>query len=53
MDNGKILDWSNLINDRDIPFIPFGTKIKISLTYDDVDFLNGSNGVVWATYNLL
>ncbi len=53
MNNGKILEWSNLINEKDVPLIPFGTKIKITLTYDDTDFLNGSNGIVWATYSRL
>ena len=52
MDNGKILEWSNLIDD-DAPLIPFGTKIEISLTYNDADFLKGSNGIVWATYSWL
>ena len=51
MDNGKILEWSNLIDDSDAPIIPFGTKIEISLTYNDADFLKGSNGIVWATYS--
>ena len=50
MDNGKILEWSNLIDD-DAPLIPFGTKIEISLTYNDADFLKGSNGIVWATHS--
>ena len=51
MDNGKILEWHNLIDDNDAPLIPFGTKIEISLSYNDVDFLKGSNGIVWATYS--
>lgn len=51
MDNDKILEWSNLINEKDVPLIPFGTKIEITLTYNDPDFLNGSNGIVWATYS--
>ena len=53
MDNGKMLRWSNLLDDNDAPLIPFGTKIVISLTYNDTDFLNGSNGIVWATYSQL
>jgi hypothetical protein len=53
MDNGKILDWSDLIDENDTPLIPFGTKIEISLTYNDADFQNGSNGIVWATYSRL
>jgi hypothetical protein len=53
MDNGKILEWSDLIDENDTPLIPFGTKIEISLTYYDADFQNGSNGIVWATYSRL
>ena len=51
MNNGKILEWSNLIDDNNAPIIPFGTKIEISLTYNNADFLKGSNGIVWATYS--
>ena len=51
LDNGKILEWSDLIDDNDAPLIPFGTKIEISLTYNNADFLKGSNGIVWATYS--
>lgn len=51
MDNGKILEWSSLIDDNDAPLIPFGTKIEISLTYDATDFLKGSKGIVWATHS--
>jgi len=53
MDNGKILEWSNLIENNETPLIPFGTKIEISLTYNDPEFLKGSNGNVWATYSRL
>ncbi len=51
MENGKTLKWSNLIEDNNAPSIPFGTKMEITITYNDTDFLNGSNGIVWATYN--
>ena len=51
MDNGKILEWFSLIVDIDAPLIPFGTKIEISLTYNDADFLKGSKGIVWATHS--
>ena len=51
MDNGNLLEWSSLINDIDAPLIPFGTKIKITLTYNDADLLNGSEGIVWATHS--
>ena len=32
--------------------IPYGTRLEVTLTYDEVDYLHGSNGVVWATYDL-
>ena len=51
MDNGKILEWSSLINDIDAPLIPFGTKIEISITYNDTDFVKGTEGIVWATHS--
>lgn len=51
MENGKTIKWSNLIEDNNAPPIPFGTKIEITLTYNNADFLNGSNGIVWATYS--
>ena len=51
MDNGKILEWSSFTDDIDAPLIPFGTKIEISLTYNDADFLKGYKGIVWATHS--
>jgi len=50
MENEKIFKWSTLIDDK-APLIPFGTKIEISLTYNDIDFLNGTKGIVWATHS--
>jgi hypothetical protein len=31
--------------------IPFGTSVNIYIEYEDTDFINGSGGIVWATYN--
>ena len=53
MDTGKVLKWSKLIDGSYDPLIPFGTEIKITLTYDSADFITGSNGIVWATYSQL
>jgi hypothetical protein len=53
MNNGKILELSNLIDNNAATLIPFGTKIEITLTYNNADFLNGSNGIVWGTYSQL
>jgi len=35
-----------------LPAIPYGSRLEVTLTYEDVDYLNGSAGVVWATYHL-
>ena len=51
MDNGNVLKWSKLIDNNDASLIPFGTKIKITLTYDPADSMNGSRGIVWATHS--
>ena len=51
MDNGEILEWSSLVDNFEAPLIPFGTKIEITLTYNDADFLEGSKGIVWATHS--
>jgi hypothetical protein len=32
--------------------IPYGTRLEVTLTYEEVDYLNGSTGIVWATYHL-
>jgi hypothetical protein len=34
-----------------LSYIPYGTGLEITLTYEDVDYLHGLTGVVWATYD--
>jgi hypothetical protein len=34
-----------------LPNIPYGTRLEVTLVYDEVDYLIGSTGVVWATYH--
>lgn len=51
LSNGNILNLLELIDEEDIPLIPYGTKVEITIKYDKMDFLNGVNGIVWATYN--
>ncbi len=53
MDNGHIIDLSQLSNKTEIPSIPYGTKVEVIIKYDAIDFLNGTNGIVWATYNYI
>lgn len=35
-----------------LPHLPYGTGLEVTLIYEEVDFLHGANGVVWATYHL-
>lgn len=42
-----------LFSELKTPKLPFGTQIEITITYEDIDFLNGSRGIVWATYDRL
>jgi hypothetical protein len=30
--------------------IPFGTGVRLSIEYNEIDFKSGSDGIVWATY---
>ena len=49
--NGNRLVWSDLGSDEQVPQIPFGSHIQINISYDEVDYLNGKEGIVWATYS--
>ena len=51
MDNGNNIDLLLLDDNWELPKVPYGTKINLSIKYEEVDFLNGTNGIVWATYN--
>lgn len=51
LENGNVLDWKLL--DKDVPpLIPFGTVVEVNVSFEERDFLNGTRGVVWATYDL-
>lgn len=50
LENGKNLEW-RLISDEEMPLMPFGTNINISIKYEERNFLNGADGFVWATYD--
>lgn len=50
LESGKRVDWQ-VLSALDPPRIPFGTPIKLVVTYEERDFLNGVDGVVWATYD--
>jgi len=50
LENGSLLEWI-IFNGTEIPRLPFGTQVKISLTFEEQDFLNGVDGIVWGTYD--
>jgi len=45
------LNWNHLSN-AVLPRIPYGTGLEVTLAYEDVDYLQGTNEIVWATYHL-
>ena len=51
LENSKIIDWNNISNNK-LPIIPSGSKIKLNISIDTSSFLNGTDGIVWATYDL-
>jgi hypothetical protein len=50
LDSGRITEWQHF-SDEEPPRIPFGTKVEITIIFNDQDFLSGENGIVWATYD--
>lgn len=48
--SGSRLKWI-LFGEQNVPRIPFGTRLEITISYKEEDFLNGENGNVWATYD--
>lgn len=51
MHKGHIVDLQKLSDKKEMPKIPYGTKVELTINYEEIDFLNGSNGIVWATYS--
>ncbi len=46
-----ILEWGHLSGEVP-PNIPFGTVVELSIQYEERDYLNGSESIIWATYDL-
>ena len=46
----KSINWNDL-SDNELPNLPVGTSIELTISFDENDFLKGKNGIVWATYN--
>lgn len=45
LETGARLNWDQLE-------LPFGSKVEIIVRYEEVDYLRGLNGIVWATHDL-
>lgn len=51
LENRSKVEGSQITNAA-LPAIPYGTRLEVTVTYEEVDYLYGSNGVVWGTYHL-
>ena len=50
LENKKTINWNNLTEEKPV-FLPFGTPVEITISFDENDFLTGKDGIVWATYD--
>jgi len=46
----KTIRWKDL-SDKNPPQLPNGTSIDLSISFDENNFLSGTDGIVWATYD--
>ncbi|NIR50154.1 hypothetical protein GWO43_16765, partial [candidate division KSB1 bacterium] len=51
LEKGIILEW-NSQNTNLLPRVPYGTVVEVSIRFEERDYLNGTDGIVWATYDL-
>lgn len=49
-DTAKTIEWRELSDDNP-PELPFGSKLELTVSLEEDDFLSGKNGIVWATYD--
>lgn len=47
----KTLHWKDLSNQSPV-HLPNGSTIELLISFDENNFLSGTDGVVWATYDL-
>ncbi|RMG63160.1 MAG: hypothetical protein D6715_11565 [Calditrichaeota bacterium] len=50
LENGTHLAWQIFDGGR-FPRLPFGTAVSFTIRFQEMDFLNGSGGVVWASFH--
>lgn len=51
LENKKIIDLKNFTDEKPAE-IPIGSTIKISIVFEENEFISGKNGNVWATYDV-
>jgi len=51
LDKGKFLKWND-INDGIPPDLPSSINVELTLSFKGNDLLLGSDGIVWATFDL-
>jgi len=49
--DGRRIRWDQLSSEAPPP-IPYGSRMDILIMYEQRDYLNGTEGIVWATYDL-
>ncbi len=46
----KAILWNEITNENP-PELPFGIAVEISISFEEEEFLLGTGGIVWATYD--
>lgn len=46
----KVILW-NEITDENPPELPFGVSVEIEISFEEEEFLLGTGGIIWATYD--
>lgn len=47
----KTIDWGRL-SEEELPELPVGSSIDLTISFDENEFLTGKDNTVWATYDL-
>lgn len=51
LDHSRAINWKEL-SETNFPQLPIGSRIELTISFDENDFLSGRDGIVWATYDL-
>jgi hypothetical protein len=50
LENTKIIYWDDITEEKPV-HLPFGSKIELTISFDENDFLNGKDRIIWASYD--